>query len=206
MPPPPLDDPTCVYFHIQIYNNRLLTYTDYNATINPPSQLSYNIWRRLPNTTGQLWEIHLRNDLPFYHIARRRLYVLTDTRDGFQMAISIRHWLFLAQPSRHDLLLEYDITDWVPADHPPYMRHNMAPHAAPEVTYPQHTQWVPDATQDGDVESNPGPHENAPPHGMVRTLAENYERNTSGPHTNADTRGRQRKTPRTPSIQTHTPH
>ena len=105
------------------------------------------------------------------------------------MAISIRYWLFLVQPSQHDLLLEYDITDWVPAYHPPDVRHNMAPHATPDVAYPQHTQWVPDATQDGDVEPNPGPDNNAPPHGMVRTLAENYERNTSGLHTDAHDQG-----------------
>ena len=62
------------------------------------------------------------------------------------------------------------------------MHHNMAPHATPEVPYPQRTQWVPDATQHGDVEPNPGPYNHAPPDGMVRTPAENYERNTSGLH------------------------
>ena len=118
VPPPPLDDPTYAYFYIQIYNNRLLTYTDYTATPNPPLPLAYNVWRQLTSTTGQLWEIHLRNDLPYYHIARHRSHVLTDTRDGFQMAIFIRYWPFLAHPLQHDLLLEYDITDRVPADRP----------------------------------------------------------------------------------------
>ena len=33
------------------------------------------------------------------------------------------------------------------------------------------------------MELNPGPDNNTPPHGMVSTLAENYERNTSGLHT-----------------------
>ena len=33
------------------------------------------------------------------------------------------------------------------------------------------------------MEPNTGPDNNTPPHGMVRTLAENYERNTSGLHT-----------------------
>ena len=204
IPPPAPDDPTYVYFHIQIYNNRLLTYTDYCATVNPPLQLAYNVWRRLTSTTGQLWEVHLKTDLPYYHIARHRLHVLTDTRDEFQMAISIRYRLNLVQPSQHDLLLEYDITVWVPADHPLDMRHDMAPHATPDVAYPQHTQWVPDGTQDGDVEPNPNPDNNAPLHGMVRTMAENYERNTSGLILMHTTKGR--KTPRTPSRQPHTPH
>ena len=111
VPPPPLDDPTYAYFYIQIYNNRLLTYTDCSATPNPPLPLAYNVWRQITSTTGQLWEIHLRNDLPYYHIARHRLHVLTDTRDGFQMDISIRYWLFLAHPLQQYLLLEYNITD-----------------------------------------------------------------------------------------------
>ena len=105
IPPPPPDDPTYAYFHIQIYNNRLLTYTDHCATPNPPVHLAYNVWRRLPSTTGQLWEVHLRTNLPYYHIARHRLHVLTGTREGFQMAVSIRYWLFLVQPLQHDLLL-----------------------------------------------------------------------------------------------------
>ena len=129
----------------------------------------------------------MRNDLPYYHTARHRLHGLTDTIDGFYMAISIWYWLYLAHPLQHDLLLEYDITDWVPAvkdvDHPRHTHHNIYPHASPDVTYPQHTQCVPDATQDGDVEPNPGPDNNTPPHSMVRSLAENYERNTSGLHT-----------------------
>ena len=134
-------------------------------------------------------------DLPYYHTSRHRLHVITDTRDGFQMAISIRYWLFLAHPLQHDLLLEYDITNWVPTDHTLHTHHNINPHATPEVTYPQHTQWVPDATQDGDVEPNPGPDNDAPPHGMVRTLAENYERNTSGLHTDAHDPGDEEENP-----------
>ena len=106
-----------------------------------------------------------------------KLHGLTDTIDGFHMAISLRYGLYLAHPLQHDLLLEYDITDRVPAvtdvDHPRHTHHNINPHAIPDVTYPQHTQWVPDATQDGDVEPNPGPDNNTPPRGMVRTLAEN---------------------------------
>ena len=183
IPPPPPDEPTYAYFHIQIYNNRLLTYTDYCATPNPPSHLAYNVWRRLTSTTGQLWEVHLRTDLPCYHIARHRLHVLTGTREGFQMAISILYRLFVVQPLQHDLLLEYDITDWVPPDHPSGVRHDRITPITPDVVYPQHTQWVPDATQDGDVEPNPGPDSNAPPHGLVRTLTENYERNASGLNT-----------------------
>ena len=62
------------------------------------------------------------------------------------MAISIRYWLFLVQPLQHDLLLEYDITDLVAADHPPHVRHDMISSATPDVAYPQRTQWVPDAT------------------------------------------------------------
>ena len=129
----------------------------------------------------------MRNDLPYYHTARHRLHGLTDTIDGFHMAMSLRHWLYLAQSLRHDLLLEYDITDWVPAvtdvDHPGHTHHNINPHAIPYVTYSQHTQWIPNATQDGNVEPNTGPDNNTPSHGMVRTLAETYERNTSGLHT-----------------------
>ena len=183
VPPPRLDNPTYAYFHIQIDNNRLLTHTDYTATPNPSLPLAYNVWRQITSTTGQLWEVHLRNDLPYYHITRHSLHRLTDTIDGFQMAISLRYWLFFAHPLQHDLLLEYDITDGVPADHPRHTHHNIDPHATPHVTYPQHTQRVPDATQDGDVEPNPGPDNSTPPHGMVRTLAENYERNASGRHT-----------------------
>ena len=186
VPPPPLGDPTYAYFYIQIYNNRLLTY-NYSLPPDPPMPLAYNICSQITSTTGQLWEVHPRNDLPYCHIARHRLHSLTHTRDGFQMAISIRYGLFLAHPLQHDLLLEYDITDLVPpvtdVDHPRHTHHSINPHATPDVTYPQHTQCVLDATQDGDVEPNPGPDNNTPPHGMVHTRAENYERNTSGLHT-----------------------
>ena len=146
IPPPPPDDPTYAYFHIQIYNNRLLTYTDHCATPNPPVHVAYNVWRRLPSTTSQLWEVHLRTDLPYYHIARHRLHALTGTREGFHMALSIRYWLFLVQPLQHDLPLEYDTTGWVPPDHPSDVRHDRITSITPDVAYPQHTQWVPDAT------------------------------------------------------------
>ena len=195
IPPPPPDDPTYAYFHIQIYNNRLLTYTDHCATPNPPVHVAYNVWRRLPSTTGQLWEVHLRTDLPYYHIARHRLHVLTGTREGFHMALSIRYWLFLVQPLQHDLPLEHDTTGWAPPDHPSDVRNDGITSITPDEVYPQHTQWVPDATQDGDVEPNPGPDSNAPPHGLVRTLTENYERHTSGLHTAVQDQGDEKENP-----------
>ena len=105
------------------------------------------------------------------------------------MAIFIRYWLFLVQPLQHDLLLEYDITDWVPPNHPSDVRHDRITSVTPDVVYPQHTRWVPDATQDGDVEPNPGPDSNAPPHGLVRTLTENCERNASGLNTGVQDQG-----------------
>ena len=98
VPPPPLDDPTYAYFYIQIYNNQLLTYTDYSLTPNPPIPLAYNVWRQITSTTSQLWEVHLRSDLPYCHTARHRLHGLTDTIGGFQMAISIRYWPYLGHP------------------------------------------------------------------------------------------------------------
>ena len=193
--PTPPDDPTYAYFHIQIYNNRLLTYTDHCATPNPPVHVAYNVWRRLPSTTGQLWEVHLRTDLPYYHIARHRLHVLTGTREGFHMALSIRYWLFLVQPLQHDLPLEHDTTGWAPPDHPSDVRRDGITPITPDVVYPQHTQWVPDATQDGDVEPNPGPDSNPPPHGLVRTVTENYERHTSGLHTGVQDQGDEKENP-----------
>ena len=93
-PPPSLDDQTYAYFYIQIYNNQLLTYADYSLTPNPPILLAYNVWRQITSTTGQLWEVHLRNTLPYYHTARQRLHGLTYTIDGFKMAISIGYWLY----------------------------------------------------------------------------------------------------------------
>ena len=104
------------------------------------------------------------------------------------MAISLRHWLrVLAHPIQHDLLLAYNITDWVPAladrDNLQSTAHHTTDlHDVPNETYPQHTEWVPDATQDGDVDPNPGADNNTPPHGMVRTPAENFERNSSEQH------------------------
>ena len=95
--------------------------------------------------------------------------------------------MYLAHPLQHDVLLEYDITDWILAvtdvDHPRHTHHNINPHATPDVTYPRRTQWVPDATQEGNVQPNPGLDNNTPPHSMLRTLAEKYERNTSRLHT-----------------------
>ena len=42
------------------------------------------------------------------------------------------------------------MTEWVPSvtdvDHPRHKHHPINQHAIPDVTYPQHTQWVPDAT------------------------------------------------------------
>ena len=111
------------------------------------------------------------------------------------MAMSIRYWLFLAQPLQHDLLLEYHITDRVSPDHPSDVRYDSITSVTPDVVYPQHTQWVPDATQDGDVEPNPGPDSNAPPHGMVRTLTENYKRHTSGLHTSVQDQGDEMENP-----------
>ena len=61
-----------------------------SLTPNPPIPLAYDVWRQITSTTGQLWEVHLRNDLPYYHTARNGLHGLTDTIHGFQMAISIR--------------------------------------------------------------------------------------------------------------------
>ena len=89
--------------------------------------------------------------------------------------------------SAHDLLLAYDINDWVlaPADEDnqqPNTHHTTNPNNVPNETYPQHTEWVPDATQDGDLEPNPGPDNNTSPHGTVRTLTENFEKSTSGHH------------------------
>ena len=69
IPPPPLDDPTYEYFYIQIYNNQLLTYVNYSTSSNPPPPPAYNVWMRTPNTTGQLWEVHLRRGLPYYAAA-----------------------------------------------------------------------------------------------------------------------------------------
>ena len=85
------------------------------------------------------------------------------------MPISLRFRLrVLAHPIQHHLLLAYDITDWVPApadedNLQPVTHHTTALHNIPNETYPQHTEWVLDATQDGDVELNPGPHNNTPP-------------------------------------------
>ena len=45
------------------------------------------------------------------------------------------------------------------------------------------------------MEPNPAPDNNAPPHGMVRTLAENYERNTSELHTDAHDPGDEEENP-----------
>ena len=42
----------------------------------------------------------------------------------------------------------------------------------------QHTARVPDDTEDVDVEQNQGPDDNTPPQGMVRTLAQNFQRCT----------------------------
>ena len=104
------------------------------------------------------------------------------------MAISLRYWLrVLAHLIQHDLLLEYGITDWVLApadgDNVRHITHHTPDlHVVPNETYAQHTEWVQDATQDGDVEPTPGPDNNTPPHGMVRPLAENHERNSSGQH------------------------
>ena len=199
-PPLPLDDPTYEYCYVQIYNNQLLTYTDYSSSPNPPVPPAYNVWMQVPTTTGQLWEVHLRNDLPYYAIARHKLHALLDTIDGFHMAISLRYWLrVIAHPLQHDLLLEYDITNWTPApadgDNLRHTHHTAGLHAIPHETYPQHTESVPDATQDGDVEPNPGPDSNTPPHGMVRTLAKNYERNTSGLHPDNHDPGNLEETP-----------
>ena len=111
------------------------------------------------------------------------------------MALSIRYWLFLVQPLQHDLPLEYDTTGWVPPDHPSDVRHDRITSITPDVVYPQHTQWVPDATQDGDLEPNPGPDSNDPPHGLVRTLTENYERHTSGLHIGVQDQGDEKENP-----------
>ena len=105
------------------------------------------------------------------------------------MAISIRYWLSLVQPLQHDLLLAYDITDRVPPDQPSDVRLDRITPVTPNAVYPQQTQWVPDATQDGDVEPNPGPDSNAPPHGLVRTLTHHYERNASGLNTDVQDQG-----------------
>ena len=165
---------------------------------------------QVPSTTGQVRKVHLRNDLPYYAVARHKLHALTDTIDGFHMAISLRYRLqVLAHPLQHDLLLEYDISDWVPppadGDNLRHITHHAAGlHAIPNESYPQHTEWVPDATQDGDVEPNPGSDNNTPPHGMVRTLAENYERNTSGQHPENDCPGDVEETP--PDTHKTNPH
>ena len=45
------------------------------------------------------------------------------------------------------------------------------------------------------MEPNPGPDSNAPPQGLVRTLTENYERNTSGLHTDVHDQGDARENP-----------
>ena len=54
------------------------------------------------------------------------------------------------------------------------------------------------------MEPNPGPDSNAPPHGLVRTLTENYERNTSGLHTDVHDQGDARENP--PDALESTPH
>ena len=85
---------------------------NYRTSPNPPPPPAYNVWMQTPNTTGQLWKVHLRRDLPYYAAARHKLHALTGTIDGYQMAISLRYWLWvLAHPIQHDLLLAYDITD-----------------------------------------------------------------------------------------------
>ena len=100
MPPPPHPWMT-QHMHTSkytIYNNQLLTYTDYTSTPNPPLPLAQNVWRQITSTTDQLWEVHLRNDLAYYHTARHKLHGRTDTIDGFHMAISLRYLLYLAPP------------------------------------------------------------------------------------------------------------
>ena len=67
--PSPLDDPTYEYFYIQIYNNQLLTYVNHSTSPDPPTPPAYNVWTQTPDTIGQLWEVHLRKDLPYYAVA-----------------------------------------------------------------------------------------------------------------------------------------
>ena len=86
-----------------------------------------------PNTTGQMWEVHLRRDLPYHAATRHKLHALTGTIDGYQMAISLRYWLrVLAHPIQHGLLLVYNITEWV---HASTDRDNLQPITHHTITY-----------------------------------------------------------------------
>ena len=79
------------YFCIQIYNNQRLSNVNYSTSPNPPPPTAYNIWMQTHNTTGQLWEVHLRRDLPYYAAARHKVHAVTGTIDGYHMAISLRY-------------------------------------------------------------------------------------------------------------------
>ena len=76
IPAPPFDDPTYEYAYVQIYNIQLLTYTDYSTYPDPPPPPppAYNVCTQSHRPTRQLWEAHLRRDLPHYATAPHNLH------------------------------------------------------------------------------------------------------------------------------------
>ena len=191
---------TFVNVYIQLLNRRLLFYTNEEAR---PPHIAHNTWSPRYEPIGQIWEAFLRSDRSGYWAARHQLNNMVDTADSLSTATHLPSWLD-KQPhaGHHNLLLACNIgAEWTPA--PPYAHADlcaweqypaMLPTQGTQGAHTSHThlrntrrmydallpprtsQWIPDPTEDGDVESNLGPvPDTTTGEGIVRTLAETFQ-------------------------------